>query len=69
MNEYTEEQKRNALRKLVREAYKEQRGEYDNCNGEAPFEAAGFQDHHIRTLLRVLETTEALGVLRDWLEE
>lgn len=72
MNEYTEEQKRDALRKLVREAYKEQRGGYHNLTRSpfAPeFDPAGYQEYHMAHLFEVLKTTEALGVLRDWLEE
>lgn len=72
MNEYTEEQKRDALRKLVREAYKEQRGDYYNLSRSpfAPeFDPAGYQEYHLSTLFEVLKTTDALGVLRDWLEE
>lgn len=72
MNEYTEEQKREALCKLVREAYKEQCGKYDNLSRSpfAPeFDPAGYQEYHLSALFEVLKTTDALRVLHDWLED
>ena len=72
ITEYTEEQKRDALRKLVREAHKEQRGDYLRIYGKpfAPeFDPAGYQEYHLSALFEVLKKTDALGVLRNWLEE
>lgn len=72
MSVHNEEEKRAALRDLVKEAYWESINYYPNGNkfaGAPAFDPAGFQKYHMETLLTALETTDALHVLYDILEE
>ena len=72
MTEYTEDDKRRELVRLVREAYAESIGVYPNHNKDPhhpAFSPAGFQTYHQDTLVKLLLTTDALRVLNNALAE
>lgn len=64
---YTDEEKEEAFRILVKEAVTEQTEHYPRNYKSAyagpAFEGRGFQDYHIKALLDALENTDALQVL------
>lgn len=67
--EYTDEEKVEALKGLVKEAVVEQTNHFPLLHkspyaGPA-FEARGFQRYHLKALLEALENTDALLVLGD----
>jgi hypothetical protein len=61
------EAKRDALIDLIREAHFEVEGGYPRAGLEKgvykPFEAAGVQTYHVDSLVRALQTSDALEVL------
>lgn len=64
---YTDQEKEEAFRILVKEAVTEQTEHYPRNYKSAyagpAFEGRGFQDYHIKALLDALENTDALLVL------
>jgi flavodoxin len=64
---YTDEEKEEAFRILVKEAVMEQTEHYPRNYKSAlagsAFEGRGFQDYHIKALIDALENTDALLVL------
>lgn len=72
MVSFSVDDKREALRNLVREAYSESAHLYPSMRkvaGAPEFDPAGFQEYHMQTLLTALKTTDALEVLYNWLGE
>ena len=64
---YTDVEKADALRVLVKEAILEQTEHwprnYKSAYAGPAFEGRGFQDYHIKALVDALETTDALIIL------
>lgn len=65
--EYTDVEKADALRSLVKEAIGEQTEHRSNnfrvAYGGVAFDNRAFQEHHLMSLLKALETTDALLIL------